>query len=306
MISAGEICQDVWMKQKPPGPRAARRRGAPRKDHLVEVIGAEIVRFQEESNAFDDIAARVLALERHDLPCMTLLLYGGPASVEMMASALHAQRSAVTATVNRLQLAGYARRRPDDQHRLELTEHARKWIEQIWAPLREEGGRLMHSYSARELAMMSTFMARAREVQQRHARKMREWLQLPASPARKPHLRGGLSPAALRRVQVFVEANLDRPIQLVDLARRAGLSRYHFARAFRASAGITPRVFVERRRIERARTLINDSTHPLAAIAVDAGFGTQSRLTSLFKRHTGFTPGEYRRGHRAGRDIMQP
>lgn len=295
MRSTDEICQDGWMKGKAAGPREDRR-GAARKHQLVESIGAEIVRFQEESNRFDDLAARVLGLERDDLPCMTLLLYGGPASVDMMASALHAQRSAVAATVNRLQLAGYARRLPGDRRRFELTEHAREWIEQIWAPLREEGSRLMNGYSARDLAVMGAFMARAREVQERHARDIRQWLQRPASPASKPHLRGGLSPAALRRVQVFVEANLDRPIRLADLARRAGLSRYHFARAFRASAGVTPRAFVERCRVDRARQLINDPTRSLAAIAVEAGFGTQSRLTSTFKRHTGFTPGEYRRG----------
>jgi transcriptional regulator GlxA family with amidase domain len=39
------------------------------------------------------------------------------------------------------------------------------------------------------------------------------------------------------------------------------------------------RAFVEERRIERARQLINESQHSLADIAVECGFGTQSRLT---------------------------
>jgi AraC-like DNA-binding protein len=41
---------------------------------------------------------------------------------------------------------------------------------------------------------------------------------------------------------------------------------------------------------------LRESTYSLADIAIDAGFGSQSRLTSIFKRRTGFTPGEYRRG----------
>jgi transcriptional regulator GlxA family with amidase domain len=123
-------------------------------------------------------------------------------------------------------------------------------------------------------------------------------VELAPSEARKPHLLGGLSPTALQRVQIFVEANLDRPLQLADLARRAELSRYHFARAFKTSAGRTPRAFIEQRRIERAKRLIRESTKSLAQIAVDTGFGTQSRLTSTFKRRTGFTPGEHRRGRR--------
>ena len=78
----------------------------------------------------------------------------------------------------------------------------------------------------------------------------RKWLQVPLSPARRTHLRGGLSPAALRRVQLFVEANLGRAIHLHDLAARAALSPFHFARAFKTSAGMTPRAYVEQRRIE--------------------------------------------------------
>lgn len=260
-------------------------------------MGTEVVRFQDESTAFDDVAARILALDRGDLPCMTMLLFGGPASVDQLTAALHVRRSAVTATIDRLQLAGYARRCLEgDLSRIELTEHARQWIERIWAPLREDGGRLLGRYSTRDLALMRTFMVRAREVQERQVRRLRKWLELPSSPARRPHLRGGLSPAALRRVQVFVEANLERTIHLTDLAGRAELSLYHFARAFRTSAGMTPRAFVERRRIETAKRLIDESRQSLADIAVESGFGTQSRLTTTFKRRTGFTPAEYRRG----------
>jgi AraC family transcriptional regulator len=263
----------------------------------MALLGLEVVRFQEESNAFDVVAAQILALDRADLPCMTVLLFDGPASIDELTAALHTRRGAMVATIERLQLAGYARRLPDgDQVRIELTEHARRWIERIWAPLREDGGRLLNTYSTRDLAVMGAFLIRAREVQERQVRRLRKWLDLPSSPARKTHLRGGLSPAALRRVQVFVEANLERSIHLTDLAGRAGLSLYHFARAFKMSAGMTPRAFVEERRIDRARRLMNQSVRSLADIAVQSGFGTQSRLTTTFKRRTGFTPAQYRRG----------
>jgi AraC-like DNA-binding protein len=85
---------------------------------------------------------------------------------------------------------------------------------------------------------------------------------------------------------------------LHDLAARAGLSPFHFARAFRTSTGVTPRAFVEERRIERASALLTRSDRAIAGIALDTGFGTQSRLTSVFKRRTGFTPAVFRRGRR--------
>jgi AraC family transcriptional regulator len=267
-----------------------------RRDQLVDAIGTEVVRFQEESSAFDDVAARVLAVERGDLPCMTVLLFGGPLTIDHLAAALDQRGRAVAATIDRLQLAGYVRQQHGGNgSTIELTEHAREWIERIWAPLRDDGARLLGSYSARHLALVHTFMRRARHIQERQVGQLRKWLELPAAPHKQAHLRGGLSPAALRRVQVFVEANLARTIHLKDLAQRAGLSLAHFARAFRASAGTTPRAFIEERRIDLAKRLITESDQSLAEIAVAAGFGTQSRLTTTFRRHTRFTPGQYRR-----------
>ena len=58
---------------------------------------------------------------------------------------------------------------------------------------------------------------------------------------------------------------------------------------------MTPRAFVEHRRIELAKRLLIDTTESLADVAVETGFGTQSRMTTVFKQRTGFTPGQYRR-----------
>jgi AraC family transcriptional regulator len=273
-----------------------RARGGKRR-RLALTVGRQISRFQEASYAFDDVAAEILALSRSDLPVMTALLFGGPASVDDLVQALHIRRPVVSATLNRLQLAGYARFQSGGNPRIELTAHASEWIERIWAPLRENGFRVLEGYSMAHLALIARFLEQASTVQEARTASLRRWLSLPSSPARRPHLRGGLSPAALQRVQLFVESNLGEAIHLRDLAARATLSPYHFARAFKTSVGMTPRSFVEHRRVERAKRLLTESAQPLAIVAVDSGFGTQSRLTTVFKRHTGFTPAVYRRGH---------
>jgi AraC family transcriptional regulator len=265
---------------------------------LTQSVGRAISRLQDASYEFDSVAADILALRRDDLPCMTLLLFGGPASAAELSAALRAPRGTVVTTLERLQLAGYARFQPGGGARIELTEHARRWVDRIWRPLRKDGYRMLDTYPTGQLTLIATFLRRASDIQETMTKKLRTWLALPSSPARRTHLRGGLSPAALRRVQVFVEANPARPIHLNDLAARAALSPYHFARAFRKSAGMTPRTFVEQRRIERVKRLLTESEHPLADVAVETGLGTQSRLTTTFKRHTGFTPAAYRRGRR--------
>ena len=73
----------------------------------------------------------------------------------------------------------------------------------------------------------------------------------------------------------------------------AGLSAFHLQRAFRASQGVSPQVFVAHRRVARAKSLLR-GPDPLAAIAFACGFSSQSHLTRAFKAATGVTPGAYR------------
>jgi AraC family transcriptional regulator len=266
---------------------------------LIAAVGAEVVQFQEQSTLFDRVAARVLALPRGDLACMTALLFAGPASLTELVTVLQSQRTVVNDTLGRLFAAGYARRTGDTSARVELTEHARAWIDRIWGPLQTDGERLLAGHSSNELRLMQAFMARARAVQETHVRRLTAWLEAPASPAAARSFRGGLAPAALQRVQIFVEARLGQQIHVADLAARTGLSAAHFARAFKSTTGVTPRMFVEQRRVARAVRLIQRRPPtPLATIALECGFASQSQLTVAFRRQTGVTPARYRRGER--------
>lgn len=271
------------------------------REALIATIGTEIVRFQDGSAAVDDAAAAVLALDRPALPCMTVLLYSGAASIEQLTAATGLARKAVLAMVQKIQLAGYARRVPggkSEDERFELSDHARRWIETIWGPLQRQGHQLLERYGTKDLSVFARLLGEARAIQEIHAARIRALLKEPLTRGRSNRLRGGLSPAALRRVQLFVEANLSQPIRLPDLAGRAALSAYHFARAFKTSTGKTPRAFIEQRRIERAKQLLRESVLPLADVALESGFQTQSRFTTAFRRTTKFTPAVYRKGAR--------
>jgi len=114
------------------------------------------------------------------------------------------------------------------------------------------------------------------------------WLGLRQGP-----LAGGLAPRVLRRLRAAVEEEPEAPHRLADLAALAGLSEFHFHRAFRASTGLTPQAWVERMRIRRAEALIA-ARLPLAEVAAACGFAHHSHLTRAFRKARGMTPSEWR------------
>lgn len=112
-----------------------------------------------------------------------------------------------------------------------------------------------------------------------------------AEPPAPVPARGGLSPAARRRVLALIEAQLDAQLSIETLAREAGLSPAHFARAFKQTLGEAPHRFLLRRRLERARHLLERCGAQLSDVAARSGFADQAHFTRHFKRHFGITPG---------------
>ena len=97
----------------------------------------------------------------------------------------------------------------------------------------------------------------------------------------------------------YVDAHLDAPLTLAELAGVAALSTYHFARMFHTSFGEPPHACA--RAPDRARqALLAAGKSDLASIAQASGFGSASHLSRVFRDAAGVTPGQYR-GARAGR-----
>jgi AraC family transcriptional regulator len=117
-------------------------------------------------------------------------------------------------------------------------------------------------------------------------------------PAGAPlHLpKSGLSQSRLRQVIEYINAGLDRPLSLFDLAHVAGQSPYYFCKSFRASTGQSPHRFLLSRRIDKARQLLADRNRTISDIALECGFSSQSHMTSAFRRMRAGTPASYRPG----------
>lgn len=105
----------------------------------------------------------------------------------------------------------------------------------------------------------------------------------------------GLLPWQVRKVVIYVEANLGRTIRVDDIATLAGLSPSHFSRAFKLTFEDTPYRYVLRRRMEKAKFLMRQSSDPLAEIALDVGCSDQSHFCRLFHSYMDQSPSEWRR-----------
>jgi AraC family transcriptional regulator len=118
-------------------------------------------------------------------------------------------------------------------------------------------------------------------------------------PSREP-ARGGLSPAARRRILELIAARLDARLTVDALACEVGLSPAHFARAFKETMGRAPHQYLLSQRLEQARRLLDLPDARLADVAQRTGFADQAHFTRLFKRTYGLPPGALMRRGRVG------
>jgi AraC family transcriptional regulator len=109
-------------------------------------------------------------------------------------------------------------------------------------------------------------------------------------------LRGGmLTPFQERVVTSRLLDDLRGNPGLDELAALCGLSRGHFARAFKRTLGMPPHRWLLARRIDRAKHLLRHTNMPISEIALDCGFADQSHLTRVFSGFFNIGPAAWRR-----------
>jgi AraC family transcriptional regulator len=114
--------------------------------------------------------------------------------------------------------------------------------------------------------------------------------------SRQSPVRGGLTARQLRRVKEFIDARISSEITISDLAAVAGLSRYHFIRAFKEAIGLPPYQYVLSERISRARGLLLANPElSLGEVALAVGFSDTLQLNRVFRKFAGVTPTAFRR-----------
>ena len=98
----------------------------------------------------------------------------------------------------------------------------------------------------------------------------------------------------LNRLKDYIMENLHRELSISDLAQQVNLSDFHFARMFKQSTGMTPHVYINVKKIEKACELIQKGQLSLCEISACLGFKSPNHFSILFKKIMGLSPREFR------------
>lgn len=99
----------------------------------------------------------------------------------------------------------------------------------------------------------------------------------------------------LQRALEFLQHHFREELTLPQIAREAGISPFHFSRAYKAKFGYTPHRHQTLLRVQHARTLLLDGDLPVQQIASECGYAHGGHFAAAFRAEFGVTPLEFRK-----------
>jgi DNA-binding MarR family transcriptional regulator len=144
-------------------------------------LAEQLIRLARESeaanDAFDEVAAQTLGINRTDMRCLNILDNQGSVTAGRLAELSGLTTAAVTAVLDRLERAGYARRLRDEEDRrqvnVEVTPLLRERAEKVWGPLGRDAEAEFERMSVQELKGVIDYHRAGRDLNRRHVERVR-------------------------------------------------------------------------------------------------------------------------------------
>ncbi|MBN9243066.1 MAG: MarR family transcriptional regulator [Mesorhizobium sp.] len=135
---------------------------------LLADIDRAIMRWQDETQAYDDAVGEIGGLGSGERRCLGLLLHG-PQTAGALATVSGLTPAAVTALMDRLEARGFVTRRrdPDDRRKVivEATEEVRRLADIYYGPIQRQGRQMLEAFSDAELGTILEFLTSAADLQ---------------------------------------------------------------------------------------------------------------------------------------------
>lgn len=147
------------------------------REEILAAFGKAIRAYQTSNDNWDQALADLAGLNRTDMRCIDLIDQAGGMTAGELANAAGLTTGAVTAVVDRLERAGYARRVPDpvDRRRVRIEVTPKVWesAEPVFGPYLADSWQLMENYTDEEIARFTQLLRDIMDVQARHTARVR-------------------------------------------------------------------------------------------------------------------------------------
>jgi DNA-binding MarR family transcriptional regulator len=148
------------------------------KDQLAEEVILAAREEEAANDAFDEVAAQKLGVNRTDLRCLNILEYLGPITAGQLAEESGLTTAAVTGVLDRLEARGYARRVRGEKDRrqvtVELTPALLDRATRIWTPVGKDAADALKRMSIDELKLVANHYRTFRDIHQRHLERVQD------------------------------------------------------------------------------------------------------------------------------------
>jgi len=98
----------------------------------------------------------------------------------------------------------------------------------------------------------------------------------------------------ISKAQDWIHKNFSRTFALEDPAERVGMSVRNFVRRFKQATGDSPLIYLQKLRVAAAKRMLESNHRNMQEISYAVGYQDVAFFRSLFQRHTGISPSEYR------------
>ena len=105
----------------------------------------------------------------------------------------------------------------------------------------------------------------------------------------------GLPRQITENVLDYIEKRFNRELPISELSDLVKLSEDYFTVQFKKSVGITPHQYIMKKRLEEAKYLLRHTDQPMDEIAKMVGYSNQAYFATIFRKHYGLTPSNYRK-----------
>jgi DNA-binding MarR family transcriptional regulator len=144
------------------------------KQQLIDQLVGEFRTSGNQDDAFDNLAAERLGVNRTDLHCLNAIENSGGLTAGQLAAAVGLTSGAVTGVIDRLEQVGFARRvaDPSDRRRVvvEVTPEFYAQADRIWGPVRADWeSKIAARFTVAELELIIEFLRLTTELGTRHA-----------------------------------------------------------------------------------------------------------------------------------------